>query len=47
VGEAVGGAPFYGVRYHFGKHVTEGTPVQIRIWTGVVLNQISLAFRQP
>src|SRR5713101_7712048 len=22
VGEAVGGAPFYGVRYHFGKHVT-------------------------
>jgi flavin-dependent dehydrogenase len=24
VGEAVGGAPFYGVRYHFGKHVTEG-----------------------
>jgi menaquinone-9 beta-reductase len=22
--EAVGGAPFYGVRYHFGKHVTEG-----------------------
>ena len=24
VGEAAGGAPFYGVRYHFGKHVTEG-----------------------
>jgi flavin-dependent dehydrogenase len=24
VGEAVGGAPFYGVRYHVGKHVTEG-----------------------
>jgi flavin-dependent dehydrogenase len=24
VGEAVGGAPFYGVRYHFGKHVAEG-----------------------
>jgi len=24
LGEAVGGAPFYGVRYHFGKHVTEG-----------------------
>jgi flavin-dependent dehydrogenase len=24
VGEAVGGAPFYGVRYYFGKHVTEG-----------------------
>ena len=24
VGEAVGGVPFYGVRYHFGKYVTEG-----------------------
>lgn len=24
VGQAVGGAPFYGVRYHFGRHVTEG-----------------------
>ena len=24
LGEAVGGAPFYGVRYHFGKQVTEG-----------------------
>jgi len=24
VGEAVGGAPFYGVRYHSGNHVTEG-----------------------
>jgi menaquinone-9 beta-reductase len=24
VGEIVGGAPFYGVRYHFGNHVTEG-----------------------
>ena len=24
VGEAVGGAPFYGVRYHYGNHVTEG-----------------------
>jgi menaquinone-9 beta-reductase len=24
MGEAVGGVPFYGVRYHFGKHVTEG-----------------------
>jgi flavin-dependent dehydrogenase len=24
VGETVGGAPFYGVRYHFGNHVTEG-----------------------
>jgi flavin-dependent dehydrogenase len=24
VGEAVGGAPFHGVRYHFGKHVIEG-----------------------
>jgi menaquinone-9 beta-reductase len=24
VGEMVGGAPFYGVRYHFGNHVTEG-----------------------
>jgi flavin-dependent dehydrogenase len=24
LGEAVGGAPFYGVRYHFGKLVTEG-----------------------
>jgi len=24
VSEAVGGAPFYGVRYHFGEHVAEG-----------------------
>ena len=24
VGEEVGGAPFYGVRYHLGNHVTEG-----------------------
>jgi flavin-dependent dehydrogenase len=24
VGELVGGAPFYGVRYHFGNHVAEG-----------------------
>src|SRR5690242_21265558 len=24
LGEMVGGAPFYGVRYHFGSHVIEG-----------------------
>jgi len=29
VGEAVGGVPFYGVRYHFGQHVAEGRFPQI------------------